>query len=148
MGPDGAWGILGIDDDGVNGIDDPGERGWPGSDDGDFVDLGNAGAFGFYSASALNAAPSISGPTGFCAPHPAYAALPTPVTRPLFRFDTWHPLANIDGVPPNDPPPFRAPIAGTTPRYLRAIQITITFFDTTTQTMRDVTFVQSVYSPP
>jgi len=33
-GPDGGWGVVGVDDDGVNGIDDPGEVGWPGSDDG------------------------------------------------------------------------------------------------------------------
>lgn len=32
-GPDGAWGDVNVDDDGVNGIDDIGERGWPSTDD-------------------------------------------------------------------------------------------------------------------
>ncbi len=32
-GPDGAWGVAGVDDDGLNGADDLGEAGWPGSDD-------------------------------------------------------------------------------------------------------------------
>jgi hypothetical protein len=32
-GNDGAWGVLNVDDDGVNGTDDLGERGWPNSDD-------------------------------------------------------------------------------------------------------------------
>ncbi len=33
QGADGGWGRLNVDDDGINGTDDPGERGWPGSDD-------------------------------------------------------------------------------------------------------------------
>jgi len=33
VGPDGAFGVSGVDDDGANGLDDPGEAGWPGSDD-------------------------------------------------------------------------------------------------------------------
>ena len=33
QGPDGNWGVAGTDDDGVNGVDDFGEAGWPGSDD-------------------------------------------------------------------------------------------------------------------
>lgn len=32
-GPDGEWGVGGVDDDGQNGIDDIGERGWIDSDD-------------------------------------------------------------------------------------------------------------------
>ncbi len=32
-GPDGAWGVAGVDDDMQNGVDDIGEIGWPGSDD-------------------------------------------------------------------------------------------------------------------
>lgn len=32
-GPDGRPGVAGVDDDGINGIDDIGERGWAGSDD-------------------------------------------------------------------------------------------------------------------
>ncbi len=33
VGPDGAWGVDTVDDDRINGTDDPGEAGWPGSDD-------------------------------------------------------------------------------------------------------------------
>lgn len=33
QGPDGAWGVKNVDDDGANGQDDIGEAGWPGSDD-------------------------------------------------------------------------------------------------------------------
>ena len=32
-GEDGAWGVAGVDDDGINGPDDSGEAGWAGSDD-------------------------------------------------------------------------------------------------------------------
>ncbi|MCH7729122.1 MAG: hypothetical protein IH991_21965, partial [Planctomycetes bacterium] len=32
-GPDNGWGVANFDDDGVNGADDVGEAGWPGSDD-------------------------------------------------------------------------------------------------------------------
>lgn len=32
-GPDGRWGVAYVDDDGMNGVDDPGEAGWMGSDD-------------------------------------------------------------------------------------------------------------------
>lgn len=51
-GPDGQWGVAGVDDDGNGTADDPGERGAPGSDDGDGMPetatfssvLGSAGA--------------------------------------------------------------------------------------------------------
>lgn len=42
VGPDGQWGIAGVDDDGANGIDDAGEAATPGSDD--FV-AGNRGDY-------------------------------------------------------------------------------------------------------
>jgi len=32
-GNDGKWGVANVDDDGINGTDDLGEAGWPGSDD-------------------------------------------------------------------------------------------------------------------
>jgi hypothetical protein len=32
-GPDAKWGVALVDDDGINGVDDVGEAGWPGSDD-------------------------------------------------------------------------------------------------------------------
>lgn len=33
MGADGQWGVAGVDDDNAGGVDDPGEKGWPLSDD-------------------------------------------------------------------------------------------------------------------
>ncbi len=33
VGADGGPGEAGTDDDGINGVDDDGERGWPGTDD-------------------------------------------------------------------------------------------------------------------
>ncbi len=38
-GFDGKPGVAGVDDDGINGTDDPGESGWPGSDDNRTVDV-------------------------------------------------------------------------------------------------------------
>ncbi|MGQ0636256.1 MAG: PulJ/GspJ family protein [Planctomycetaceae bacterium] len=148
-GPDRVPGFVGDDDvDAVIDFDgtgnpDPDELGWPGSDDGDFVDLGHPGR-GFYSAAAF------VNSFGYWQNHPAYLALATPVNKPLYAFDTWNPNIDLDGNPGADLPPFSAPDlpAAGGRRFLRAIQITITFFDTTSQTMRDVTFVQSVYSPP
>lgn len=78
VGPDGAYGVVGIDDDGANGVDDVAELGWPGSDDGAFVDIGHTGV-GFFSQSAnavgvgnLNSAYGPLGAGNRC-------------------FDTWHP---------------------------------------------------------
>ena len=43
LGPDGAPGIAGVDDNGINGTDDYGELGAYGSDDGDWRDIGHPG---------------------------------------------------------------------------------------------------------
>lgn len=94
--------VLGYQDDNLNGIaDDVYEIGWPGSDDGAFVDLGhqtaiNGNQVGFYNRQAIK--------------NSTYSPLNS------YRFDTWHPNApdiinnstgviTPDGFP--DPPPFR-----------------------------------------
>ncbi len=51
-GEDGAWGVAGFDDDGMNGPDDCGEAGWAGSDD-EPVIPGDPG-FGAYWTAALS----------------------------------------------------------------------------------------------
>ncbi len=125
LGPDSQPGVAGVDDDGLNGIDDAGEIGWPGSDDGDFKDVGHSGFRflavppdrSFYGASKV--ANATYSPAG------------------KYRFDTWHP--NAVGQPP-----FRAPDTPLGKRPLRALQIRITFFDQTSQQLRDVTLVQSL----
>lgn len=151
LGPDGAPGMAGVDDDLNLTVDDVSERGWPGSDDGDFFDLGHgqdvAGQLGSYSARALSTDPSIrAAVTGYCQPHPNGSG------KRAYRFDTWNPTVNLAApftpVVPYNPPPFRAPditVGGVlTRRPLRAIQIKITFYDTTSETTRDVTLVQSL----
>ena len=59
VGPDGGNGVAGFNDNGnfdSSGnpiIDDIAELGWPGSDDGDFRDIGHGGATGFYNFNPL-----------------------------------------------------------------------------------------------
>jgi hypothetical protein len=149
FGPDGQPGFAANDtmippnnyaDDNQNGTpnmaDVVGEIGWPGSDDGAFVNLGHNGFaptgtdVSFYSRNKLNN-------STYC---------PGNINKPgtnLYRFDTWCPaLAS--------PPPFRTPdvpaVPGFNPRRrpLKAIQITITFLDPTTQQLRDITAVHSL----
>jgi hypothetical protein len=163
-GPDLAAGRAGFDDDGngvtdflPNGQLDPGELGFPGSDDGGFIDLGHNGTRGFYRASALQ--------------NPAYC------TDGAFRFDTWHPQVKFNSNDRPSPPPFRGALPGKDglpgdrgfdddqnsqvdygasgldrnelgwpgtddiPLPLKAIQIRITFFENTTRQLRDVTFL-------
>jgi hypothetical protein len=149
FGPDGQPGFANDDtstlavneaDDnqagGTNMADISGEIGWPGSDDGAFVDLGHNGFLpagtdvSFYSRNKL-------ANSTYC---------PVNVNKlgtNLYRFDTWCPaLAS--------PPPFRATnvpaVVGFNPRRrpLKAIQIKITFLDPTTQQLRDITAVHSL----
>lgn len=157
FGPDGQPGFANDDtttvavneaDDnqagGTNLADIAGEIGWPGSDDGAFVDLGHNGFspagvdVSFYSRNRLNN-------NFFCPPNPNKAG------TNLYRFDTWNVAVNYDGnAAVMDEPPFRAPnapaVAGFNPRRrpLKAIQIKITFLDPTTQQLRDVTLVASL----
>ncbi|MFN7805256.1 MAG: type II secretion system protein J [Planctomycetaceae bacterium] len=158
-GPDLAPGRQGIDDDG-NGVTDflpdgqidPGELGYPGSDDGGFIDLGHNGARGFYRAPLPQ----------FLHPYCADGA---------FRFDTWHPQVKFSANDRPSRPPFRAALPGRDglpgdPQFdddqngtvddvnelgwpgtddialpLKAIQIRITFFENSTRQMRDVTLL-------
>lgn len=77
VGPDGQPGFAGIDDDDpdgnpMTGVDDAGDLGWPGSDDGAWVDIGHTGVGYFAQTNNLN---------------PTYG----PQTSPNNRcFDTWH----------------------------------------------------------
>jgi hypothetical protein len=50
LGPDNAYGVAGVDDDKNGTIDDISELGWPGSDDGDFRDIGHLGTTGLYAS--------------------------------------------------------------------------------------------------
>jgi type II secretory pathway pseudopilin PulG len=156
LGPDGVPGFAANDtvgvppnnfiDDDQNGTNnDASEIGWPGSDDGAFVDVGHQGfIFGgidraFYSRNRLA--------NNFYCPQNPNKSLPA---DRLYRFDTWHPTVNIDGAAGDDQAPFRAPDVppiGANPairRPLKAIQIKITFLDPTTQQLRDITAVHSL----
>lgn len=135
VGPDGQPGVAGADDDGdgnfdvlPNGNPDLKELGWPGSDDGDFRDIGHLGATGFYSATPRNVPVTMIyntfPPTGTYNMYPpagsAYYAYPNtnysnPVTN-RNRFDTWNPRLSLTNtldtsVTPNiainECPPFR-----------------------------------------
>ena len=108
MGPDGLPGIALVDDDGIHGVDDFGEIGAYGSDDGDWRDIGHPGLtlpppaagipqppYGFYCANNSRSAYYSNG--GLVAG--------TPTTN---RYDTWGPSVTlITGgtyTTPNNPP--------------------------------------------
>ncbi len=50
LGPDNRYGVAGVDDDNNGRLDDIAELGWPGSDDGDFRDIGHLGTTGYYAS--------------------------------------------------------------------------------------------------
>jgi hypothetical protein len=155
LGPDGAPGRAGIDDDDINGIDDPGERGACGSDDGDFVDLGHAAPYGFFGA--VNCRNFYFGPN---------------------RFDTWGPNVDVNGIVLEDNPPYLPVWAGPDGRPgtagqddpgsapgidegselgtpgsddfmpLAAIKITLRIYDPATDQVRDATQVYSLTVVP
>jgi type II secretory pathway pseudopilin PulG len=178
LGPDGFAGSDG-DDNGAGGSNDLGELGWPGSDDGGFVDLGHNGfIFNGSDQSVFSSTPSgnSTGNAVNLGQSPSYR--PSNPLKPgtfLYRFDTWHPQVNLDATGATfDHPPFRCTTRGVDNQPgvagfdddgisgvddqgelgwpgsddvrfpLRAIQIRITFFDQTSQQLRDVTFVQSL----
>jgi len=157
----------GVKDYYPNGQPDLGELGYPNSDDGGFVDLGHNGARGFYRAWSLNAnnAPypnstnpgySFAGNYRFDTWHPQVKINSTVAFPPPYRAA----LPGADGLPGhanydddqnsvvdygNSTPPDRNELGwpGTddVPLPLRAIQVRITFFETTTRQLRDVTLV-------
>jgi hypothetical protein len=132
LGPDGAPGIAGYDDDG-NGFQDspaipvatprpynpaadapdPNEIGAYGSDDGDWRDIGHPGLkigtnyFGFYRK-PLDPATGNPNPAAL---NNAYYSNPFG-TPPTNRYDTWGPAVDIDGIAGNDNPPFRPTFPG------------------------------------
>lgn len=114
VGPDGAPGIAGVDDDGINGPDDIGELGWPGSDDGDFRDIGHSGVTGLYNQNPQNVPVTMkyrgipSAPTNLSTYTNYYPNLRyKDPSNNVNRFDTWNPALdhNNDGI--SDSPPFR-----------------------------------------
>jgi len=121
-GPDGEWGVAGVNDDGTGDVDDESERGWPGSDDGDWRDVGHAGPYGFYRALDCN--------------NPAYCPAGN-----RWRFDTWHPKLTL-------PPPFSAlsdaSESASKVLPLKAIKITIRYYDVSSNLMRDLTIIESL----
>lgn len=156
-GPDGKPGIAGLDDDLINGVDDNGELGTYGSDDGDWRDVGHLGLTGFYSTGANR----NSG-----------------ANRNIYfganRFDTWGANVDIDGVNGPDAPPYLPIFSGKDQRpgvagiddpgsapgvddptelgtpgsddfaALTAIKITIRFYDVTSNQVRDLSAVFSM----
>ena len=103
VGPDGRQGRVGDDGNGVAG-DDNGELGWPGSDDGSFVDLGHSGTTGFYRG-------ANPGSFGNASVNP-YRGNASYSPNGDFRFDTWSPRLDLDGDGLFDRPPFRAGFVG------------------------------------
>lgn len=163
VGPDGLPGYAGIDDDANGTPDDNSELGTFGSDDGTWVDIGNASGFGWYCAPAT---PALNPNVYFSNPNPAAPAMASN------RYDTWGPTVNISGNPGNDAPPYRPVYRGPDGKPgvsgvdddfdgkvdnaselgwpgsddfapLNAIRITIRFYDITTNQVRDVTAVYS-----
>lgn len=161
LGPDQQPGFANFDDDGANGIDDAGERGWPGSDDGAFVDLGHSGGRGDYRQAQKNLN-SNYGPLG----------------GGNRVFDTWHPSAGAVGPPLSGLPPFRParmgrdgapgfrlvdddqdgnvdnddrelgwPGSDDIPVPMKAIQIRIRYRDVSTGLVRDMTIVKALLNP-
>jgi hypothetical protein len=188
VGPDGKPGIAGVDDDGYNGVDDQNELGWPGSDDGDFRDIGHIGTTGFYSSNPRNIPITMlyngltaAGGTASGTKYPAAGA--TIYNNPaaaLNRYDTWNSTIDFNADGFSDPPPFCPywfgpdgvpgkvgdddgngfadylpsgaydpnevgwPGTDDQPMPLSAIQIKITFYDTTSKQIREVTGVFSL----
>ncbi|HEY3969227.1 MAG TPA: type II secretion system protein [Planctomycetaceae bacterium] len=238
-GPDNAYGVAGVDDDNNGTFDDISELGWPGSDDGDFRDIGHLGTTGYYASfgtalvadfDPITTKPQrIYGPTNtpvtsrVSVPNPppaplaanynsftplaypnltynygniatTYAGITLPTSPPFApfanRFDTWNPALDFIGDGTNDSPPFRPfsfgadgrpgaanfdddgngkvdyvtdPVTGLLtpdpreigwpnsddqPAALSAIQIKITFYDVTSNQVREITLVQSLLYTP
>jgi len=161
-GPDGLPGVANFDDDGINGVDDAGELGAPGSDDGAFRDLGHRGQTGFYRY--VPAAQRLNN---------YYANSDTGHNR----YDSWAPNLDLDGDGTYDAPPFRPIWIGPDRRPgkahvdddgingvddagelgfpgsddfapLSAIQIKIRFYDPSTNQLRETTAIFSLaYCP-
>jgi len=161
-GPDGLPGRAQCDDDGINGVDDQGELGAPGSDDGAFRDLGHQGTTGHYRY-----LPAANRPNNYYSNS----------DNGQNRYDSWSPNIDLDGDGFHDNPPFRPIWIGADLRPgnahcdddgingvddagelgwpgtddfapLTAIQIKVRFYDESSGQLREVTLVFSLaYSP-
>jgi hypothetical protein len=161
-GPDGLPGRAQVDDDGINGIDDAGELGAPGSDDGAFRDLGHRGMTGHYRY-----VPAAIRPNNYYSNS----------DNDQNRYDSWSPSIDLDGDGGFDHPPFRPIWIGPDLRPgkasfdddgingiddagelgwpgtddfapLTAVQIKVRFYDETSGLVREVTTIVSLaYSP-
>ena len=150
------------DDDGINGVDDPGEMGAPGSDDGDYRDLGHRGTTGHYRY-----LPASQRSNNYYS-NSDYGQN---------RYDSWNPTIDLDGDWQYDRPPYRPVWIGPDMRPgranfdddgingvddagelgwpgtddfapLSAIQIKVRFCDEISRQVREVTTVVSLaYSP-
>ena len=120
VGPDGLPGVALFDDDNNTIVDDISELGWPGSDDGDFRDIGHLGTNGFYNFNPRNVpvtmrfagltplSTSTTGLTSYVYPN-TYYSNPLPAFN-MNRYDTWNPKLDLDFDVPlhrSDCPPFR-----------------------------------------
>ncbi|MCA9092125.1 MAG: type II secretion system protein [Planctomycetaceae bacterium] len=110
-GPDGQPGVAGFDDDGINGVDDVGElrflfpgsddlniddaqeRGWPGSDDGEWRDLGHSDANGFYQLTATGGSANLGNN------NIDFGEFPPSTGDNGNCFDTWHPIGTAGVMP-------------------------------------------------
>lgn len=143
LGVDGQPGVAGVDDNGdgnpdysdppTNSILDTAELGWPGSDDGDWRDVGHSDANGFYRSGAnqnnsFGAFP-VGGTDGNC-------------------YDTWHPTDDANFMPGSGLAPYRPVLThavnGILPQPLTMIRIHIRYVDQKSDQMRDVIIVHSL----
>lgn len=96
-----------------------------------FVDVGHSIAGGLLNNSAANSGPSSGyGPQG----------------SSTNIFDTWHYNFDFDGDTTSDEPPYRPldPSDGVTPIPVRAIKIIVRYYDTRSQSTRQLTIEQSL----
>lgn len=163
LGPDGAYGIAGINDDGLGAVDDAAELGWPGSDDGAFVDIGHTGIGFFSQTNNLNAAygPAAAGNRCFDTWHadfgPAFMA-----TKISMGYAPFRPaLAGYDGAPGkagvDDDDPDGDPTTGIDdaaelgwpnsddiPISIKAVQIRVRYLDISSGLVREITIIEQV----
>lgn len=161
-GVDGQPGVLGVDDDGDGMADNStAEQGWPGSDDGAWMDVGHTDPSnnGFYHVN--NKANAVFGefPNGagngncFDTWHPIDNTLEidNPLTSPAIETMPVMPGPNSPSPGPNEPrnlAPYRPVLVhavnGNDPQPLTMIRIHIRYVDQKSDQMRDVIIVHSL----
>ncbi|MCA9097857.1 MAG: prepilin-type N-terminal cleavage/methylation domain-containing protein [Planctomycetaceae bacterium] len=99
-GIDGQPGIAGFDDDNSGTADDSTELGWPGSDDGDWRDLGHSDSGSFYAL-----ATSTNPPFNFGNNNTTFGEFPNSGANGNC-YDTWHPTGTA-GFMPGGAAPYR-----------------------------------------